>query len=120
MNKSRTILSTLGLSIAVVLGAGTVASAADGTPPTTEPSAAHVAERCAKVPTALTKVDAATTRINDRIAKLAEAKAKAATDGNAKRSERIGKLITRLQGRLDKVAAAKTRIIGWQTEHCAG
>lgn len=118
MNKSRTILATLGLSVAVVLGAGTAASAADGTPKG-QPTPEQIAERCAKVPNALAKIDAATTRINERIAKLTAAKTKADADSNTKRSERIGKLITRLQGRLDKVGVAKTKVTSWQTEHCA-
>ena len=119
MNKPRTILAALGLSTAVVVGAATAASATDATPPSGDPAPAQIAQRCAKVPTVLEKIDAATTRVEERIAKLTEAKAKADAEGKTKRSERISALITRLQNRLDNVAARKTKVTTWQAAHCA-
>ena len=119
MNKPRTILAALGLSVAVVLGAGTAASAADTTTPSGDPTSAQIAQRCAKVPTVLEKIDAATVRVNERIAKLTEAKAKADADGKTKRSERISALITRLQTRLENASARKTKVTDWRAAHCA-
>ena len=119
MNKPRIILAALGLSAAVVLGAATSASATDATPPSAKPTPAQIAERCAKVPTVLEKIDAATTRVDERIAKLTEAKAKADADGRTKRSERISALITRLQNRLENASARKTKVTDWQAAHCA-
>ena len=116
--KIRTALATAGLAAALTVGAGSAAFAADSTPKPA-PTAEQVANRCAKAPTVLERLTAAKTKLDERLAKLNTAKAAADAAGKTKRSERIGVAITRVQARLDKVAAHTTKLQTWTSEHCA-
>ena len=126
---TRTILASAGLAVALTVGAGSAAFAADGTPSTSTPAAtapaagaaktAKVAERCAKVPTVLERMSTATGRLQERLTKLNAAKATADAAGRTKRSERLAQAITRVQGRIDQVATRTTKVQDWSTAHCA-
>lgn len=126
--KIRTAFATAGLAAALAVGAGTAAFAADDPASTgstipaaataTAPNPAKVAERCAKVPTALARIDTAQAKAEAHLTRLTDAQGKAETEGKAKRAERLGKAAARVQDRLGRLATAETKVQTWSTEHC--
>lgn len=123
--KTRTILATAGLATALALGAGTAAFAAGdptgipSTPATTATAdPAKIAERCAKVPAALERLDTAQAKAETALTKLTEARTKAEADGKTRRAERLGKAIERVQQRLDRIGGLETKLSTWSASNC--
>ena len=119
---SRTTIATIGLSAALVLGAGTAAFAAGSSSSPSSPRGGdnpdRTAQRCARGATAIDKLDAAKSRLTERIQTLTEAKTAAEQAGHTARAARIAARIERLRAHLAKVDNGITRIQGWTTTHC--